>query len=94
MGSTRFLTFKKIVFPQVFPSILFLSGLGAFWAIGDFAISKIIYGKSVTLALHIGDLVGAYKLELANLLVFLLLFLGLIVFTIFREMKYVISKKN
>ncbi|MES2770181.1 MAG: ABC transporter permease subunit [Bdellovibrionota bacterium] len=85
MGSTRFLTFKKIIFPQVLPSILFLSGLGAFWTIGDFAISQIIYGKNVTLALYIHSLVGSYRLELANLFVFLLLFLGLIVFTLFKR---------
>lgn len=94
MGSTRFLTFKKIVFPQVFPSILFLSGLGAFWAIGDFAISQIIYGKNATLALYIQSLVGSYKLELANLLVFVLLIIGLIIFTLFREMRHVTSKKH
>jgi len=94
MGSTRFLTFKKIVFPQTLPCILFLAGLGAFWAIGDFAISQIIYGKNVTLALYIQSLVGSYRLELASLLVFLLLIIGLIIFTLFREMRHVTSQKH
>lgn len=94
MGARRSLIFNQIVFPQVFPSILFLAGLGAFWTIGDFAITQIIYGKDVTLALYIQSLVGSYKLELANLLIFLLLFLGFLVFILFREMKYVVSQKN
>jgi thiamine transport system permease protein len=94
MGANSFFTFKKIVFPQVLPSILFLSGLGAFWTIGDFAISQIIYGKNITLALYIQSLVGSYRLELANLLVLVLLFLGFIVFLIFKEMSYVVSQKN
>lgn len=87
MGSTRFLTFRKIVLPQVFPTILFLSGLGAFWAIGDFAISQIIYGKDITLALYIQNLLGSYKLELANVLVFILLIIGLLIFTMFNTPK-------
>lgn len=87
MGSTRFLTFKKIVFPQVFPTILFLAGLGAFWSIGDFAISQIIYGKDVTLALFIQNLVGSYRLELANILIFVLLILGLLIFMMFNVPK-------
>jgi ABC-type Fe3+ transport system permease subunit len=94
MGASHALIFNQIVFPQVFPSILFLSGLGAFWTIGDFAISQIIYGEHVTLALYIQSLVGSYKLELANVLVFLLLFLGFFVFILFREMRHVVSQKN
>jgi thiamine transport system permease protein len=94
MGASGFLSFTKIVFPQIFPSLLFLAGLGAFWTIGDFAISQIIYGKDITLALYIQSLVGSYKLELANLLMLVLMVLGLFVFLIFREMKYVVDKKN
>lgn len=93
MGSNRFLTFKEIVIPQVFPTITFLAGLAAFWSIGDFAISQIIFGKDATLSLYTQNLLGAYRLELANLLMILLLFLGLLVFITFREMKYVFSKK-
>ena len=87
MGSTRFLTFRRIVLPQVFPTILFLSGIGAFWAIGDFAISQVIYGRDVTLALYIQNLVGSYRLELANILVFVLLILGLLIFMMFNVSK-------
>lgn len=94
MGASRNLIFSQIVLPQIFPSILFLSGLGAFWTIGDFAITQIIYGKDVTLALYIQSLVGSYKLEQANLLVFLLLFLGFLVFILFKEMRHVVSQKN
>jgi ABC-type Fe3+ transport system permease subunit len=93
MGAKDFFLFKKIIYPQVFPSVLFLSGLGAFWTIGDFAISQIIYGKDITLALYIQSLVGSYRLELANLFVLILLVLGLLVFTMFKEMKHVISQK-
>lgn len=94
MGAKDFFIFRKIIFPQTASSILFLSGLGAFWAIGDFAISQIIYGKSVTLALQIQSLLGAYRLEFANLLVLLLLLLGTLIFIMFKEMKYVVSQKN
>jgi ABC-type spermidine/putrescine transport system permease subunit II len=94
MGASPALIFSKIIFPQVLPSILFLSGLGAFWTIGDFAMTQIIYGKDVTLALYIQSLVGSYRLEQANLLMFLLLFLGFMVFILFKEMRHVVSQKN
>ncbi len=89
MGANDFLVFKKILLPQMYPTILFLAGLGAFWAIGDFAISQVIFGKEATLALFIQNLVGAYRVELANLLVILLLLIGSAVFLLFKELNHV-----
>ena len=94
MGGNHFFIFKKIIFPQVRPTLLFLSGLGAFWAIGDFAVSQIIFGSDVTLALYIQGLVGSYRLELANLMTVALLVIGILIFTFFKELNYVFDRKN
>lgn len=94
MGAGDFLIFQKILFPQMSSTLFFLAGLGAFWAIGDFAVSQVIFGKQITLALLIQNLVGAYRVEMANVLVILLLLLGLGVFLLFKELNHVVSQKH
>ena len=83
MGAKPFLTFKKIVWPQSAPVFYFLSGVGAFWAVGDFAYSSMVTYSQGHLALLIQDLFASYKFELATVLTGLLLATGVFCFWFF-----------
>lgn len=77
MGASSGLIFRRVVWPQVAPQFALISGLAAFWAIGDFAFSSIVAPRDLTLAMLVHSLMGAYRLELATLLVWPLLLMGL-----------------
>ena len=89
MGATRGHIFKKITFPQLQGTLFFLSGLAAFWGIGEFALTGMILGKNDTLATTIQGLLNSYRLEDATVLVVYLLGIGLLVFGFLNGLKYV-----
>lgn len=91
MGASPNLIFKDIIYPQILSTILFLSGVGAFWVIGDFALSHMVYGNDSTLALFIQSLAGQYRLEAASLLLLALFFCGAAVYTFFKSLKHVFN---
>ena len=93
LGGTSSQVFKWIVLPQVFPNACFLSGIAAFWAWGDFALSNVVSDRALTLSLVIQQLMGSYRLELATLLVWIVIFGGMLSFFLFSGLGYVYDKK-
>ena len=93
MGAGRKMSFSKIVFPQSVNVFLFLSGVSAFWASGDFAYSSIVAGEEAHLALLIQDLFSSYRFELATALTWLLIFTGMCCFSLFVGVSFVFYKK-
>lgn len=89
MGAGRFEIYKTVALPQVMPSIVFVSALGGFWAVGDFAFSQMILGNDSTLSLFIYSLMSQYRMELASLLIMVLFFVGLFVFFTIQGLKNV-----
>lgn len=77
--------FLQIIWPQCLPTLCFLSGVGALWACGDFAVSGILMSSAQvnTLALEMKNLLTAYRVEQAILLFLPLLLTSLVVFMIF-----------
>lgn len=94
LGARPFHIFKCILYPQCAKTSLFLSGVVAFWVAGDFAFSRIIAGQDVSVALLIQGLVSNYRLELASLLIWWMLILGLVCYLFFVGLYYVFSKKS
>lgn len=94
MGASWGLTFKKILFPQLIEKGGFLSGIAAFWACGDFALSTILAGGDKTLALIVQNLIGSYRLDMATLLMFILLICGIFCLVLFWGLGYVTSRKS
>lgn len=89
MGASHGLVFQKIILPQVFSSACRLSTVAAIWALGDFALGKIIVGQDVTLAMLIETLLSSYRLDSAMALLSALLILGLIPYLFFKGLEYV-----
>ena len=82
----------EIVWPQVAPQLLRASGLAALWASSDFAVSGIVAGDLNTLPLLMENLMGNYRIDSAQLLMFPLLVTGLILYGIFAGAgRYVVS---
>ena len=94
MGASRNFSFFKIIWPQCIPTGLFLSGIAAFWACGDFAYSSIVAGDQVHLALLIQDVFSLYRFELATILNWLLILTGLICFYLFARVGFVLHQKS
>ncbi len=93
MGAGRLMSFIRIIFPQVSYGFLFLAGVSAFWACGDFAYSSIVAGSEVHLALLIKDLFSSYRLELSTALTWLLIFTGMFCFSLFAGGAFFCHKK-
>ncbi len=73
----------EIVWPQVAGQVLRACGLAALWAAGDFAVSGVIAGDLNTVPLLMESLLGNYRIETAQLLMFPLLFAGLGLYGLF-----------
>lgn len=83
LGASKNLVFTKILWPQARESVFFVSGISAFWGIGDYALSSIVAGRDLSLALVVKTLMSSYRLELATVLVWLVLLLGLLLLILF-----------
>ena len=94
MGVSWINIFSHIVLPQCIKIFLFLSGVAAFWACGDFAYSDIVSSEHQHLAMLIQDLFSFYHFELATILIWLLLFIGFLCFSLFAGVAVVFYKKS
>ena len=92
-----FKTYRELIFPQSLPLICFLSGLAAFWACGDFALTGLVINNDSlsTLALDIQALIQNYRLEQALVLFIPLMILSFLVFFVFQGLSHIsgLSKK-
>ncbi len=94
MGAGRVMSFTRIIWPQCRGGLLFLSGIAAFWACGDFAYSSIVGGGQEHLALLIQELFASYRFELATILTWLLILSGVFCFFLFAGVAFVLHKKS
>ena len=94
MGVSWINIFLHIVLPQCIKSFLFLAGIASFWACGDFAYSGIVSSEYQHLAMLIQDLFSSYHFELATILIWLLLSIGFLCFSLFAGVALVFYKKS
>jgi thiamine transport system permease protein len=83
LGADDFLIFRRVIFPQVVVAASRIGGLAALWAWGDFALSSVIAERSVSLALTVQGLMGAYRLDAATVLIWILITGGLLTYSVF-----------
>lgn len=93
LGASDKLIFRRILFPLTYKRIFLFSGIAAFWATGDYGVSKMIASRDITLALLSETFLSHYRIGISSLLSFLLLILGVLVFLCFRGAQIVIGRK-
>lgn len=94
LGAGRALTFQKVVYPQMISSVLYSSGIGAVWAAGDFAVTRLFTRGDTMLGLVVQSLASGYRLELAGAMSVVLLLVSAAVFLAFLGASYVVDKKS
>lgn len=93
MGVSWFKIYFQLIWPQLLPTICLVSGIAAFWAAGDFAISSVLFQQDVSLALRMKSLMLNYRTDQALVLVPVLLLVSIVIFSVFQGMGYVCRRK-
>ncbi len=83
LGASTWKTMWSILVPQTWEQCMFLAGLAAFWAWGDFALSAVIGENTLTLAMLTHALASSYRLASATALAWILILGGSLTFLIF-----------
>jgi thiamine transport system permease protein len=94
MGASHGMIWRNITLPQLMPTILKLSGIVAFWIVGDFALSKIVFTSDVTLAMLVQGLMESYRIDSAMFFATGVLAMGAGIYFLFWGMSYVISRRT
>ncbi len=93
LGASHWLAFKKVAWPQLQPTAAKLSALAAFWAWGDFALSKMVAERTLSISLMVQSLMGAYRLSSATALVWLMFFGSALTYFLVWSVVNVASRK-
>lgn len=80
---------QQVLWPQLRSTLLFLSGLGGFWACGEFALFKYVFSEAKTLPMLLESQVLRYQLQEANTTSLLLLAVSSVVFFSFWGWSFV-----
>ena len=94
LGASGWLAFRRIVLPQVTRPVFFIAGLASLWSWGDFALSRVIAERDVTLGMTVQSLMGAYRFDIATFLVWVLLLGGAMTFFMFEGVGRVLGQKS
>lgn len=89
LGASKNMIFLKIQLPQLIKPACQIAGIASLWAIGDFALGKMVLGEDVTLALLIETLMTSYRTEAALALMNLLCVMGFLSYFFFIGVGYV-----
>ncbi len=93
MGASSWQCFREVLLPQLLTRAGLLSGLASVWACGDFAVSRILAHRDVTLAMTTETLMSSYRLHQAIVLSSLVVVTGVVCFLIFAGGSRVLSRK-
>ena len=94
LGASEFLIFRRVVGPQCLGPALKIGGLAAFWAWGDFALSRVVAERTLTLAMAAQEMLESYRFDGATFVVWLAVLGGLFNFAIFAGAAYVFGEKS
>lgn len=94
LGSSNAETFRYILLPQISSRAGLLSGIAAIWAAGDFAMSRILGHKDITLGMMVDNLITTYRVDLGSFLSLGILLVSALVFITMIGVGYVISRKS
>lgn len=93
LGAKPGAIFRSIILPQMADPAARLAGVASLWAVGDFAISRIIAHRDLSLAMMTETLMSGYRLGLATIMTLAVLAVGAICFFIMRGVGNVIGRK-
>lgn len=93
LGANKPLTYSNVSVPLALPAISLTSGIAAFWAVGDYAVSALFLTSDPSLPIVIERLISTYRFELASVLTWINLLVGVFVFLIPLGVGYVYSQK-
>lgn len=93
MGASREMIFKKVVFPQITERAGMLAGIASVWACGDFAVSRILAHRDVSIAMMTDSLMSGYRLDQASVLSLLIIVSGVICFLVCMGGSVVLRRK-
>lgn len=94
MGGSSMTILTRIVLPQAWSRCCGIAAFASFWSWGDISLSKMVLAKPSTLSLQISSLMESYRLSIATVEVWILVFGGLITFFLFRGLGNVGCKKS
>jgi thiamine transport system permease protein len=94
LGAQPIMAFRKIVWPQIRERASLLAGIAAAWACGDYALTRILAYKDMTLGLMTETLMSTYRLNMASVLSFGILICSLLCFIFFWSFQYVYRRKS
>ncbi len=83
-GATKSDIFWRITLPCLAPVAGSLAGLSVFWAVGDFALTKMIVQKHSTLGSLAMEMMSSYRLEGASWLFFIIFAIGMTFYVLLR----------
>jgi len=89
MGHGKWQTFWHVLLPQARVDVAGLAGISAFWAAGDFALSKILLQQESTLGLLMQSLLSRYQYDGASWIMLLMVLSGGGLFLLFGKLYYV-----
>ncbi|MEK2644223.1 ABC transporter permease subunit [Bdellovibrio sp. BCCA] len=81
MGASHKQIFRDILFPQISTRAGLLAGIASVWACGDFAVSRILAHRDLSIAMMTETLMSGYRLNQAIVLSSLIILSGLLCFT-------------
>lgn len=82
MGASRTQIFREILFPQLSDRAGLLAGIASVWACGDFAVSRILAHRDLSIAMMTETLMSGYRLNQAIVLSGLIIISGFICFVL------------
>ena len=94
LGAGPWLTFRRVIFPQVARSAFFLGGLASLWAWGDFSLSAVVAERNLSLAMQVRALMDSYRFRQANVLSIAMICGGMATFFLLSGAGYVLGAKS
>ena len=83
LGANDLLIWRRILIPQVWSLACILSGVASLWALGEFALGRMILGGPKTLALLSQSLLASYRIDAGLGVGTLILLCGSLMFLFF-----------
>jgi thiamine transport system permease protein len=93
LGAKPSQIFRKVLLPQISSRAALIAGVAAVWACGDFAVSRILADRDISLAMMTETLMSSYRLGLASVLSLSLIVCGAICFFMMIGVGHVLSRK-
>lgn len=94
MGASPGRIFLGVLWPQLWSRAAWLSGLAAVWACGDFALSRILAPRDLTLGLVTETLMSGYRLGLASVMSLAVLLSGVLCFVVIYGVCRVLGRRS